>query len=112
MLCYLLGILDSRILDRTVVLTATWHYSCMYRSSVAWLMWHIRLFVNPRRPCMVMVFHLTVPSSDCCAGLALDGACHGHEHVKIYPAGALHAGSLWASLHARPPARIGQQAPD
>ena len=36
-------------------------------------MWQPRLYVNPQRPCMTMVFHLTV-SSDCRAGPALTAA--------------------------------------
>lgn len=32
-------------------------------------------------------------------------ACHGHEPVVIYTVGVLHAGCLWAFLHASAPAR-------
>ncbi len=63
---------------------------------------------------MTMVFPLTV-ASDCCARRPRPHrggeACHGHEPVIIYPVGVLHAKSLWAFLHARTPARIGQQTP-
>ena len=55
-------------------------YACMYVCSpqrlafyVAWLMWQVRRYVNPHRPCMTMVFHLTV-ANDCCAGPALTAA--------------------------------------
>ena len=44
-----------------------------HASYVACLMWQIRLYVNPQRPCMTMVFRLTV-ASDCCACPALTAA--------------------------------------
>ncbi len=65
-----------------------------------------------------MVFPLTV-ASDCCAGPARPRrphrggeACHGHEPIVIYTVGVLHARGLWAFLHDRTPARIGQHLTD
>ncbi len=40
---------------------------------MAWMMWQVRLYVNPYRPCMTMVCHFTV-ASDCRAGRALTAA--------------------------------------
>ncbi len=38
-------------------------------------------------------------------------ACQGDEPVVMYPVGVLHASGHLAFLHARTPARIGQQTP-
>ncbi len=84
---------------------------------MAWMMWQVRLYVNPYRPCKAMVCHLTV-ASDCRAGCALASpprrsVSYTRACRKLgVGAGMLHAGSLWAFLHARAPARIGQQTPD
>ncbi len=51
--------------------------------------------------------------------LKLHGLWAGTTHeIRVstvtsrHQVGFLHAGSLWAFLHARTPARIGQQTPD
>ena len=60
-------------------------------SYMGWLMWQVRLYVNPHRPCMTMVFHLTV-ASDCWAAPALTTAAKRFIAI-FHPVGVLHAGN-------------------